>query len=304
MKNILLAVSLLLGCFIPFVVQGQKLHLEENAGFFQTPLDGNMVQPTGVAVDQQGHVYVFNKGNRQLMEFDSEGKYIRSLGKGVFKDPHGCRIDKEGNIWTTDVEAHIVLKFSPDGRVLMVLGLNGTAGLYDDQRDMILFNKPADIAFGANGDLYIADGYGNSRVVQLDKYGKFIRSWGEKGTEDGNFDNPHNIVIDSEGKIYVADRFNSRIQLFDKDGKHLASWTQFGKPWGLAINDRDEIYLTDGDAECIYKLDTSGNIKGIYKGGAGTAEGHFRAAHGIAIHGEVLYVTEVMNWRVQRFTEK
>lgn len=270
-------------------------------GFLQTPPDGNIIQPTGVAVDRQGHVYAFNKGNRQLMEFDSEGKYLRSLGAGIFKDPHGLRIDEEGNIWATDLEAHLVLKLNPQGRVLMVLGQNGTAGLYDDTRGMILFNKPADVAFGRNGDIYVADGYGNNRVVHLDKHGKLIRTWGEKGPQSGNFDNPHNIVTDREGKIYVADRYNNRVQVFSATGEFVVEWENLGIPWGLAIDPQDRIYMTDGNNEHIYLLNTQGEILGRFEGGPGSQAGQFRAAHGIAIDpGHALYVTEVLNWRVQR----
>lgn len=295
-------------CFCIFSIYSQPnkpspvLKLKATSDFFQTPVDGNLIQPTGVAVNSKGHIFVFNKGNRQLMQFDTEGKYMRSLGHGIFKDPHGIRIDENDNIWTTDLESHLVIKMSPEGRVLMVVGQNGTSGLNDDVRKMVLFFKPADIAFGLNGEIYVADGYGNARVVHLDKNGNLIRTWGKLGKEAGNFDNPHNIVCDKDANVYVADRNNSRIQVFDKNGKFLESWTNIGKPWGLAITEAEEIYMTDGDNEQIVKLDTNGNILGIHKAGGGTTTGKLRAAHGISIgkNGE-LYITEVLNWRVQRW---
>lgn len=279
------------------------LKLKADAHFLRTPADGNIIQPTGVAVNSQGHIFAFNKGNRQLMEFDADGNYLRSLGHGIFKDPHGLRIDSEDNIWTTDLEAHLVLKMSPQGSVLMVLGENGTSGLYNETRQSIQFFKPADVAFGANGDIYVADGYGNHRVVRLDKDGNLIKAWGKQGSENGNFDNPHNIVIDQEGLVYIADRNNSRIQVFSREGEFKEAWTNLGKPWGLAISKESHIYMTDGDGEKMLKLDRKGNILGEYKAGPGTQTGQFRAAHGIAVglKGE-LYVTEVLNWRIQKLS--
>ena len=299
--------SIILSLFVfSLTAQSSKpkitLKLKANPHFFQTPADGNMIQPTGVAVNSQGHIFVFNKGNRQLMQFDTEGKYIRSFGHGIFKDPHGIRIDEDDNIWTTDLESHLVIKMSPEGRVLMVIGQNGTSGLFEEVRKMVLFFKPADVAFGHDGEIYIADGYGNARVVHLDKDGNLIKAWGELGTEDGNFDNPHNIICDKEANVYVADRNNGRVQVFDSEGKFLQSWTNVGKPWGLAITDNQDIYMTDGDNEQLVQLDTKGNILGIYKAGSGTQAGKLRAAHGIAIGKDgALYVTEVLNWRVQRW---
>lgn len=280
------------------------LPLEVVPDFFQTPPDGNLVQPTGVAVNDQGHVFVFNKGNRQLMEFDESGAYIRSLGHGLFMAPHGLRIDRNGNLWTTDVETHQVIKLSPEGKILMVLGQKETAGLYDEARDMILFNKPADIAFGRNGDIYVADGYGNHRVVHLDAHGKRISTWGKQGSEKGNFDNPHNIITDHRGRIYVADRNNKRIQVFSPKGEFVDVWTHVGKPWGLAISPERHIYVAEGDAEYILKLNLDGKVLGTFAEGPGTQAGQFRAAHGIAVGlQEELYVTEVMNFRVQKFIQ-
>ncbi|MBX2871800.1 MAG: hypothetical protein KTR30_06870 [Saprospiraceae bacterium] len=282
-----------------------KLVLEAVPNFLKTPTDGNLIQPTGVAVNSKGHIFAFNKGNRQLMVFDEKGNYLRSLGHGIFKDPHGLRIDRFDNIWTTDLVSHLVIKMNPAGKVQMVLGENGTSGLFNDTRKMVQFFKPADIAIARNGDIYVADGYGNHRVVHMDKNGKLIKAWGEKGKEDGNFDNPHNIVLDHRGRVYVADRYNARIQVFDKDGKFLSKWENVGKPWGLAISPERHIYMTDGDSEKILKLDLAGNILGSFTGGSGTASGQFRAAHGIAVgSGEELYVTEVLNWRVQKFEQK
>ncbi|MEZ4775076.1 MAG: kelch repeat-containing protein [Bacteroidia bacterium] len=295
----------LFSCFLYAIGQTQNapvLQYQSIPDFFQVPPDGNIIQPTGVAVNSHGHIFIFNKGNLQLEEFDAQGSFVRSIGKGLFKDPHGLRIDKNDNIWTTDLDAHVVLKLSPEGRVLMVLGQNGTSGLYDSLRNRVLFFKPADIAFAPNGDLYIADGYGNSRMVRLDKNGNLIRAWGVKGGGKGDFDNPHNVVIPSNNRVYVADRNNRRIQVFNLNGDFIAEWKNLGKPWGLTLSPDNHIYMTDGDVEKILKLDLEGNIKGIINCGPGTQIGQMHAAHGITSdsHG-ALYVTEVLNWRVQKF---
>lgn len=297
--------------FLPLLLFALSLFGQENAlqlkvdpDFFRTPTDGNLIQPTGVTVNSQGHVFVFNKGNRQLMEFDADGNYLRSLGQGIFKDPHGLRVDEEDNIWTTDLEAHLVIKMNSEGRVLMVLGENGTSGLYNEARKSMLFFKPADIAFARNGDIYVADGYGNHRVVHLDKHGNLIKAWGEQGPENGNFNNPHNIVIDAQDRIYIADRNNARIQVFSLKGDFLEAWTHVGKPWGLALSEEGYLYMTDGDAEKILKLDLKGNIIATFAKDPGNGPGQFRAAHGIATGpGGALYVTEVLNWRVQKMIE-
>ncbi len=296
--------QMLIGLASSLWAQLPTFDLEPVPAFFNVPYDGNWVQPTGVAVDSRGHVYVFNKGNRQLMEFDAAGAYVRSLGHGLFVDPHGLRIDRHDHIWTTDLETHLVLKMDRHGTVLMVLGQRNTPGLYDDDRASVLFDKPADVGFGANGDIYVADGYGNHRVAHLKADGEFVRAWGKKGSAQGEFDNPHNIVVD-RNRVYVADRYNKRIQVFGLDGSFVSAWTHLGKPWGLAVSPERNLYAVDGDHEVIYKLDMEGQVLGKYTAGAGRRPGQLRAAHGLAVGPqEELYVTEILNWRVQKFRQK
>lgn len=303
MKFKILSISFIMSALSLVAQTSSEFHLEVVPDFFKTTVDGNIIQPTGVAVNSKGHIFVFNKGNRQLMEFDAQGNYLRSFGQGLFIDPHGLRIDHEDNIWTTDLETHVVLKLNPQGQVMMVVGQRITPGLFDEARQSVLFYKPADVAIRSNGDIYVADGYGNHRVVHLDKDGNLIRTWGEKGPQIGNFDNPHNIVVD-RNRVYVVDRNNKRVQVFDTDGKFVSAWTHLGIPWGLAVSPERNLYLVDGDAEVIYKLDMDGQVLGKYEAGPGRSPGHLRAAHGIAVGPqEELYVTEVLNWRVQKFQQ-
>ncbi len=305
MKRLTYLFFLLFFFTLAFGQQVNQLDLEVVPEFFETPIDGNISEPRGVAVNSKGHIFIFNTGHRKLMEFDRAGSYVRTLGHGLFGNPHGLRIDRHDNIWTTDLETHMVLKFSPEGRLLMALGQKGVSGLRNEERGTVLFNQPADIAFANNGDVFVADGYGNSRVVKLDKHGKWMKAWGEKGAEPGNFDNPHNIVVDHRGRVYVADRNNSRIQVFDGEGTFQTSWTHVGRPWGLALTPERTLYLSEGDAEKIIKLDLNGHILGEFHAGSGNAPGQLMGAHGIAVGPqEEVYVTSVFNWKVQKFVQK
>ena len=284
--------------------QNPKLNIQPIDGFFKTPVESNFVNPTGVAVNSKGHIHVLTLGSNNLMIFDANGNYIKSLAQGMLITPHGLRIDKDDNIWITDLDQHVVLKLDQDGHLLMVLGQRNTIGEFSEELQIGLFNRPADIAFASNGDIFIADGYGNSRVAKFDKNGKYIKAWGVKGTANGEFNNPHNIIIDNQDRIYVADRNNSRVQIFDKNGNHLNNWAHVGKPWGLAITKEQIIYLGEGTHGKVFKLDLDGNILGEYSN-HGKEKGQVLGAHGMAVDNNgFLYITEVFNWRVEKFQIK
>jgi DNA-binding beta-propeller fold protein YncE len=275
------------------------------ADFFALPAGANFGECAGVAVNSRGHVFVFHRGERPLMEFGPDGKFIRSLGEGLFTTPHGLRVDAQDNLWTTDVGSHVVLKLHyPEGRVLMVLGRKGVAGEEIAAAHVTLFNKPSDVAFDNAGNIYVSDGYGNSRVVKFDKNGKFLTTWGTKGTGPGQFDLPHNIVVDSRGRVLVADRQNSRIQVFDSGGNYQTEWKHLGQPWGLALTHEGTLFVVDGLANRVTKADISGNILGTF-GGPGRGPGEFLYAHGIAVGPQDdVYVSEILNWRVQKFSKQ
>ena len=181
---------------------------------------------SSVATNREGtEVYAFHRGPKAdpLIVFDAKGKYLRSWGKGMFGNPHGLRVDRENNVWITDNGDHQVMKFTPQGKLLLTLGIKGKAAT-DDKT----FNRPTDIAFAANGDFYVSDGYGNSRVVKFSKDGRYLMAWGTKGTKPGEFNTPHSVAVDSKGTVYVSDRENNRIQIFDPNGKFLRQWTHLG----------------------------------------------------------------------------
>lgn len=195
---------------------------------------------SAVAVSSAGEVFVFQRGLKAdpIVVFDGKGKYLRSWGKGMFGNPHGMRIGKDGNLFVTDNGDHQVMKFSPEGKLLLTLGVKGKAGT--DERT---FNRPTDIAFAANGDFYVSDGYGNSRVVKFSRDGKYLLAWGRKGTGAGEFNTPHSVAVDSKGTVYVSDRENNRIQIFDGNGKFLRQWTHLGATQNIFITPKDEMWI-------------------------------------------------------------
>lgn len=264
--------------------------------FFELPNGLNFGEASAVAVNKEGHIFLFERIRPMLLEYDANGKFLRSLGEGLFTTPHGLRIDVEGNIWTTDVGSHIVLKLSPQGGVLMVLGRKDNSAEAD-----WLFNRPADIAFDRDGNIYIADGYGNSRVLKFDKNGRYLKSWGTYGDAPGQFELPHAIVIDNQGNVYVGDRENQRIQIFDTEGNFKKAWTGIGYPYGLVLTPEQHILMADGGYDRIVELDSNGKIIGAL-GEAGHAPGQFAWAHSLAVGPEgKLYVADTLNWRFQVF---
>jgi hypothetical protein len=189
-----------------------------------------------------------------VVQFDPSGKFLRSFGRQTIVSPHKLDVDRDGNIWVTDMGAATgigqqVLKFNPKGEIVMRLGTAGVSGSAPNQ-----FQQPTDVAIAPNGDIYVADGHstaaatGNARIVKFDRDGKFLTTWGTKGLGPGEFDLPHDLEIDSQGRVFVADRQNNRIQVFDADGKSVAVWYQFGRPSALFIDRNDVIYVADSES--------------------------------------------------------
>jgi sugar lactone lactonase YvrE len=208
---------------------------------------------SAVTTDSRGDVYVFQRGKKAdpIVVFNSAGRYQRSWGKGMFGNPHAIRVDRDDNVWITDNGDHQVMKFNRTGELLLKLGTKGVAGT-DDKT----FNKPTDIAWAPNGDFYVSDGYGNSRVVKFSKDGHYLTAWGTKGSAPGQFNLPHSVAVDSHGTVYVSDRENNRIQIFDANGKFLRQWTHLGSAQNLFITPKDELWMiTHRDAVEIRTYD-------------------------------------------------
>ncbi|PYS17339.1 MAG: hypothetical protein DMG11_35140, partial [Acidobacteria bacterium] len=259
-----------------------------------------------VAFDSKGHLFVLTRGQPSLYEFDNNGKFIRSFGEGLFTRSHGLKIDKDGNIWATDVGAHTVMKISPQGQVLLTLGTKGQRGAWDASTQLL--NEPNDIAIGRTGDLFVVQGHtpgamGDPRVLKFDKNGKFIKSWGGKGKEPGKFDVAHGIAIDAKGLLWVTDRENQRIQVFDADGKFIRELKYAGLPCSLDIGSQ-YIYMVNGFAGQVLRMDLDGKVLAA-TGKPGKGIGEFGEAHVIAVSpkGEI-YVADSVNAAVQKFVKK
>ena len=224
--------------------EGGELRYRVNIRFGEEPdtmPDGwKFGRVSAVATGAQGEVYVFQRGPKAdpIVVFDRGGKYLRSWGRGMFVNPHGLRVDREGHVWITDNGGHQVMKFTNTGELLLTLGIKGQAG-----EDPSTFNRPADIAFSPGGDVYVADGYGNSRVVKFSKDGKYIKAWGRRGAAPGEFHLPHSVAVDSAGMVYVSDRENNRIQIFDADGAFQKQWTHLGATQNIFITPQDDVWI-------------------------------------------------------------
>jgi DNA-binding beta-propeller fold protein YncE len=265
------------------------LKYEVVSGFFQLPPGENFVEAAGVAVNSHGHIYVFHRGKHALMEFDETGKFLRSIADDLFVSAHMVRVDSDDNIWTTDIGSHVVLKLNPEGRVLLAFGRMRIPG--DDTGH---FNQPTDVAFDSGGNIYITDGYGNSRVLKFDKSGVLVGGWGMKGSRPGQFDLPHTIAVDGD-RVYVGDRDNERIQIFDTNGRFLSEWKHVGHPFGLFVTPDHLIYECDAIAGKILKMDRDGKILGSFEL---PPTGRHLDGHEICVGKDgSIFLAEVTNWR-------
>jgi NHL repeat-containing protein len=321
------------------------------ANFLKLPADTYLGEVSGVAVNSKGHVFVFSRGNTtgpaygaaaaQLLEFDSRGNFIREIGHNLYawSYAHTVKIDAQDNIWVTDKGSDMVIKFDPQGRVAMVFGRKQEAS--DEHTGPLAHPRPAlppvdgmfrqvtDVAWDVQGNAYISDGYINSRVAKVDKDGNWLTSWGEPGAGPGQFNTPHSIAVDAKGNVYVADRGNRRIQVFDGSGKFLRQITidvpapanarpaignmpadpsalkgtmAPGAPWAICITPppHQVLYTSDAYPGRIYKLSLDGKLLGML-GESGKQLKQFGWIHEIACPSEnELYVAELLNWRVQK----
>lgn len=266
--------------------------------FLQIPPQYALEAVSGVATDSDGNVIIFHRGEHPIRVYDKEGQYVRSFGNGLFSSAHGLRVDGDDNIWVTDNANHTVTKFSPEGDILMTLGKKDEPG-----EDSNHFFKPADIAFAQNGDLYVADGYGNSRVVKFDKDGKYLLAWGKKGTGPGEFNLPHAVRLDKQDNIYVADRENDRIQVFDSTGHFLREFGGFA-PFGLFITSDQVLHVADGRANKAIRMTLHGSVIESW-GSTGAEPGNFQLPHGLTVGTDgAIYISEIIGKRVQKFVPR
>jgi hypothetical protein len=273
----------------------------------------------GIAVDAKDQVYVFTRSPQPVQVYDAHGKFLRTWGQGI-KSAHHIKIDPEGNVWVADVGGHVVQKYTPEGKLLLTLGTKGAPG-----RDHAHFNAPTDMAITPAGDIFVSDGYNNSRVVHFTKDGKFVKEWGQRGAKPGEFYTVHAIAVDSKGRLYVADRTNVRVQVFDQDGKFLDEWRNLLVPWGFCMTRQDEIWVcgsspmqwrpTDTSLGCppkdqvFMKFNPEGKLLQLWtvpKGNDGLEKpGECNWVHAIAVDsaGDI-YVGDIKGKRAQKFVRK
>ena len=265
--------------------------------FLKLP-DGWTLGPcSAVAVSRKGEIYLLHRGKHPVLCFDTDGKFLRSWGDDLIKTAHGLRVDRDDNVWATDIGSHRVFKFDPTGKLLLALG-NGKPGMENDQ-----FNKPTDVAFGPEGEFYVSDGYGNTRVMKFSSEGRFIKSWGTPGKAPGELNLPHAVIVDASGRVLVGDRENNRIQIFDREGKLLETWPGFA-PYGLAFNSEGILFVATGDEHDVLCLDASGKVQRRW-GRKGAAPGEFDLPHMLAFDATGnLYVAEVGGLRLQKLVKK
>lgn len=309
MKHLVLAVLLMQRLTAPDPAQMEKV---SDLGYtavpngLQLPRNITMGAPSSVATTKNGNIIVYNRGDAPLLEFDKYGVFVRSINTGPVVRAHGMRVDGDDNIWITDVQGHTVTKLSPRGDVLMVIGVKDQPGDWNEAANRRFLNEPADLAFGPGGDIFVLQGHGKAdpRVLRFDKNGKFIKTWGGKGTGPGQFDVSHSIVVDRKGLVHIADRQNRRIQVFDTDGKYVRERKYFGLPCGLSINSAGDMYMVSGYAGQIIKLDEHGSPLAA-TGEAGQGLGKFGEAHYLTFGaGGEIYVADTVNSALQKFVKK
>lgn len=268
-------------------------------------------ETSGVGVDSHGHVFLFHRGaGDSILGLDpADGRVVVRFGAGVFRNPHGLAIGPNDEIWVTDTLRHQVLRFDHEGNLLAAIGELGVPGT-----DLLHFDQPTDLAFASTGEIFVSDGYGNSRVVRLAREGRPMAAFGRKGTGVGEFDLPHGIAIDARDRIYVADRGNQRVQIFDLSGRSLGVWGEetFGagsRPWGVEIAG-DRLFVIDGghmNPELagfaqITRVSLAGEVEARWSRYGG-APGELAWGHDIAVGPDgAVYTAEVrINDRIQKF---
>ena len=261
--------------------------------------EGWVLGQTAIVTDSQDRVYLFNRSDHPLIVLDRDGKFLNSWGEGDLPDAHGMFIDADDNLYMPVKNSHVVLKYSPDGNLLMTMGDwdkpsdTGWTGNVNDPAKQAAgpFNRPSDIALDASGDLYISDGYGNSRVHKFTSDGKLLFSWGEPGkTGPGEFHVPHGVWVHTDGRVFVADRENNRIQIFDAEGKYLDEWGGLARPCDIYIDEDDILYVPELDG-FMSILSIEGDI--IASWGSPLDAGWGNGAHAVWMdsHGD-LYVNQ------------
>jgi len=294
--------------------------------FMKLPPNVYMGEGIGVASNSKGHIFVNTCAQQtRNFEFDQNGNYLREIGKDSYGHVfcHGLRVDAQDNIWVIDEGANTIIKYNPEGRVTMVLGRRigfPYNGMEPSVKELspappYIFNRPTDVAFDAAGNIFVADGYVNSRIAKYDKNGKFIKQVGSRGSGPGQFNLLHAIAVDAQGNVYGGSRSDQRIVVFDNDLNYKTVFEHVGAPWSLCITpgpghqylytsnsnpDNQDMQLHEVSGQ-IFKMELDGKVLGKF-GVPGKEQGQFSTVHGIdcRVPNEIL-VSEIVEWRFQKF---
>jgi DNA-binding beta-propeller fold protein YncE len=320
MINSLFAVVLFLLMLSPGCRSFQEsttLSYDVDATWPQKPDYFAWAQMPGVAIDNQDHIYIFTRNDPAVQVYETDGTLLRAWNVEDANGAHFIRIGPEGNVWAANIRSHTIRKYTPEGKLLLTIGEPGQAGA-----DRNHFDKPTDMAILPGGDIFVSDGYGNQRIVHFDANGKYLNQWGTAGDEPGQFALPHSIVADSRGRLYVADRENARIQVFDTKGELLDVWDNIITPWGLWISEDDDIWVCGSCArkkegtdewevlpppdQVVMKLSRRGQVIArvpLTVTAATPGEpGGLNWVHGIAFDSYgTLYLTDIQGHRAQKF---
>ena len=317
----------------PAFATAPDIPYESVPDFLKLPPGLYLGEGIGIARNSTGQIYVFHRsGDTRLFQFDQNGTFVREIGQGLygFEMAHAVRVDAQDNIWTVDEGTNMVVKFSPEGRVLMTMGrrpeavaglegtpVPGTGGVPPPPAEPYRFNRPTDITWDPDGNIYVSDGYFNSRVAKYDRNGRFIKSVGTRGSEPGQLNTPHSITSDAAGNIYVGDRGNRRIQVFDSNLILRAIYDNVGAPWAVCISPGPHQYLFSSNSNPdnnnstlmavsgeIYKMELDGTVIGKF-GKPGKQLGEFSTVHAIDCRNpDELVVIEITAWRAQKIMLK
>ena len=348
LRLVAIALSLIFSARLESQEAIPEIAFNASADVLKLPADVYLGEVAGVATNSKGQIFVYTRtgnptvglgnsrlfthGGSRLFQFDRNGAFVREIGQGLyaFLFAHAVRVDREDNIWIVDEGSNQVVKFSPDGRVLMVLGrkpeavtirtppaatssaqpagrgsaaATGAGGAGDQ------FVRPSDVAFDAEGNIFVADGHGtNARIAKFDRNGRFVLSWGTRGVDSGQFNSPHSIATDIQGNVYVADSGNKRIQVFDGRGTFKSQITSVGVPMAICVSGGPHQYLYSShsgdqygmDDAAIYKLELDGKVLGKF-GKAGKLVKEFGLVNAIDCRtADEIYIGELTNWRVQK----
>jgi hypothetical protein len=310
---------------LPKAVNAPDIPFKVVPNFMKLPPNVYMGEGIGIATNSKGHIFVNTCAQQtRNFEFDQNGNYLREIGKDSYGHVfcHGLRVDAQDNIWVIDEGANSILKYNPEGRVTMVLGRRGGFpynGMEPPAKEQnpappYTFNRPTDVGFDSAGNIFVADGYGNSRIVKYDKNGRFLKQVGSRGPGPGQFNLIHAIAVDAQGNVYAGSRSDQRIEVFDNDLNYKTTYDHVGAPWSLCITPGPHQYLYTSNSNPdnqdtqlhkvsgqIFKMELDGTVIGKF-GVPGKEQGQFSTVHGIdcRVDNEIL-VSEIVEWRFQKF---